>query len=204
MKQLVPISISLVLAGVLVWVLWVWEPPAAVDGGHAPGLSRPAAGGDFVLHSARGPLSSRELRGRVLLIYFGYTHCPDVCPTNLAFIANALKALSEAERARVQALFVTLDPERDTPRRLAEYTAWFHPDLIGLTGAPGEIAAAAAAYGVAWRRSDQPDSSLGYAIDHSSESFVVDTEGRLAHTLGHATSADRIAALVRGLLGSSG
>ena len=201
MQRSLLIAAILVLLGVLGWLLNPW---ARGDGASEPHRSldpaAPPSGGDFRLQSAAGTLDLKDLRGRVVLIYFGYTWCPDICPTNLAFIASALKSLSPHELARVQVLFVSVDPGRDDVQRLARYTAYFHPQILGLTGTPAEIAAAARLYGAAYRRSEQADSAMGYTVDHSSYTYVVDPQGRLARTLDHATPPDRIAAAIRALL----
>ncbi len=157
-------------------------------------------GGDFTLDAASGPVDLASLRGQVVLIYFGYTLCPDICPTNLAMIATALKALTPEERSRVRGLFVSVDPERDDPQRLALYAAYFHPNILGVTGTPDQLAGAARLYGAVYRRVDQGDSSLGYLVDHSADTYVVDPEGRWVHTFPHATPATDILAYIRGLL----
>lgn len=144
----------------------------------------PAApqGGDFVLRSADGPVDTRALRGKVLLLYFGYTHCPDVCPASLAAGAQALNALSPQERARVRLIMVSVDPERDTPQRLKEYAAYFHPEMLAVTGTPEEIAAVARSFGAGYvRRPTRADGS--YAVDHTTRTYVVAPDGRLARTL---------------------
>mgnify|MGYP000967679565 FL=1 len=105
-------------------------------------------GGDFTLQSADGPVSLGDFRGKVVLLYFGYTYCPDVCPTSLAATAEALKALNPDELARVAVILVSVDPKRDTPARLKEYAEFFHPAMVGVTGTPEEIAAVAKRYGV--------------------------------------------------------
>jgi protein SCO1 len=187
----------LVLSCILAWLLWGWEPAPE----HAPlGLSQVPAGGDFELESADGPLSLASLRGQVVVIYFGYTWCPDICPTNLAFIANALKALDPGELERVQALFVSVDPERDGTGRLAQYTGYFHPRIRGLTGRAEQIAQVARLYGAAYRRTEQVGSAMGYQVDHSSSIYLVDPKGRLAVTLDHGTAPERITAAIRSLL----
>lgn len=168
--------------------------------GQATGTSAAPTGGDFTLEAASGPVDLASLRGQVVLIYFGYTLCPDICPTNLAMIATALKALTPEEQARVRGLFVSVDPERDDPQRLALYAAYFHPNILGVTGTPDQVAKAAQLYGVVFRRVDQGDSSLGYLVDHSADTYVVDPEGRWVHTFPHATPATEILAYIRGLL----
>lgn len=196
MKRAIPIAIIVTAAALLFWVAWLWRP--GVPEGDAPRLA--PVGGDFRLLSAAGPLDLAALRGRVVLIYFGYTWCPDICPTNLAVIARALERLTPAERGLVQVLFVTVDPQRDTAARLAEYVGWFHPDVIGLTGGEAEIAEVARRYGAAFQRHEPSDSAMGYIVDHSASSYLVDPEGRLAATLGHAAPAGEIVAAIRALL----
>lgn len=203
MQRNLLISAILLLVGVLGWLLWFWEPVAKDGYQHQPlALASPPTGGDFRLQSADGPMDLAALRGKVVLIYFGYTWCPDICPTNLAFIANALKTLSPKELAQVQVLFVSVDPQRDDPARLAEYTGYFHPKIRGVTGTPEEIAAAAQLYGAAYRRAEQGASAMGYMVDHSAYTYVVDPTGRLVRTLDHATPPDQIAAVIREALSS--
>jgi protein SCO1/2 len=196
----------IILAAVLAWLLW-WRSPVSAPGPQAlthqtVTLAVPPIGGDFRLDSAAGTLDLAQLRGQVVLIYFGYTWCPDICPTNLAFIAAALKGLTPAELSRVQVLFVSVDPARDDPARLATYAAWFHPKIRGVTGTPEQIAAAARRYGAAYQRVEQPASAAGYLVDHSAWTYLVDPQGRLVQTLGHATPPDAITAAIRHLLGA--
>lgn len=190
----------LLVAGAL---LLVWNPPP--PGGHqALDLPAPPRGGDFTLYDESRPLSLRDLQGQVVLLYFGYTWCPDICPTNLGYLALALGQLTEAELARVQVLFISLDPERDTPERLAQYTAFFHPRVRGLTGTPEQIAQAANRYGVAYRKVVQETSATGYLVDHSAYTYLIDPRGRLSGTLDHATPPSQILAAIRALLTDPG
>jgi len=198
---LAPLLAVLALAGLLAWLLWAWQP------GHPPGdahrqldLAGAPEGGDFTLQSVHGPVALSDFRGRVVLLYFGYAACPDICPTNLAIIGYALKQLTAAEREQVQVLFVSVDPARDDLERLAEYAAYFDPGILGITGAEAAVAEAAARYGAAYRRTQAPDSAMGYLIDHSSFTYVVDQHGQLVDTLPHATPAAVIVARLRALL----
>lgn len=184
----------LVLAGVFAIVLFaVWyggrQPPPA---GEAL-----APGGDFTLLSADGPVALTDLRGQVVLIYFGYASCPDACPTTLAQIAQGLAMLSASERARVRVLFVSVDPVRDTPEKLKTYAAHFAPEVIGLTGrTPSELAEIAARYG-AYFRYQKVESAVGYVVDHTSFTSLVGPDGRLRERLPHGTPPAEIAAAVR-------
>lgn len=193
------------LLGILGWLLaprFGVEAPSAAHRSLA--LAEPPRGGDFRLQSAAGTVDLRDLRGQVVLIYFGYTACPDICPTNLAFIASALKSLTVPELERVRVLFVSVDPPRDSLARLAEYAGYFHPRILGLTGSPAEVAAVARLYGAAYRRAEASDSALGYTVDHSANTYVIDRNGQLARTLDHATPPERIAAVIRELLAGTG
>ena len=215
MKTALLASAILALGGLLAWLLWSWEPTrtpagAGAGGGASQGLAvsagqgqRPMAlapvptGGDFTLSSWEGRVDTRDLRGSMVLIYFGYTWCPDVCPTNLAFIANALKMLSPQELEEVQVLFVGVDPDRDTPERLKEYAGYFHPRVLGVTGTPEELAAVAGLYGAAYRRADGAGSAMGYMVDHSACTYVLNPAGHLVRTLDHATPPAEIVAAIR-------
>jgi len=186
------------LAVLLAWLLYGWHPGVEQAAGHRPlVLAERPTGGDFRLHGADGPVALSRFRGKVVLLYFGYTWCPDICPTNLAIIALALRALEPAEREQVQVMFVSVDPQRDTPERLRDYAAYFHPDILGVTGSDAELAQAAALYGAAYRRSEQSDSAMGYTVDHSAYTYVVDPRGRLVATLEHATPSETLVATIR-------
>jgi protein SCO1/2 len=118
-----------------------------------------------------------DFRGKVLVVFFGFTHCPDVCPTALARFAQVVKALGDDGR-RVQVVMVTVDPERDTAERLGTYVTAFHPTFLGLTGDAAAIARTAREFRVIVQK--QPGATLEtYTVDHSSGSFVFDPEGRL-------------------------
>lgn len=157
------------------------------------------AGADFVLQAADGPVDSKALRGKVLLVYFGYTNCPDICPASLAAGGQALKALSSEERSRVKLIMISVDPERDTVKHLKEYTAFFHPEMIGVTGSIEEIAALAKAYGAGYmKQAKRTDGS--YAVDHTTSTYVVGPDGKLSSVLELGASTDKVVAAVRKLL----
>ena len=138
--------------------------------GHLPDLR-------FHLIDDRGqPVSGARYRGQVAVLYFGYTHCPDVCPTTLAHLTVVLQNLGPlAERVRV--LFVSVDPRRDTPAVLREYVHAFGPHIVGLTGTPDEIARVAKRYRVAYSYG-RPDAQGNYTVNHSAALFVFDAQGR--------------------------
>jgi len=136
-----------------------------------------AAGGDFTLESASGPVSLKDYRGKLVLVYFGYTFCPDICPTSLASTAEGLKQLKPEEAARVAMIFISVDPERDTPPRLKEYAEFFHPSLVGVTGTPENLAEIAKRYGVFYARQKVETAGGGYVVDHSADTYVVGPDG---------------------------
>ena len=156
-------------------------------------------GGDFVLQSAAGPVDTKALRGNVLLIYFGYVNCPDICPMSMAAGAAALNALTPAERTRTRMIMVSVDPERDTPAGLKDYVAYFHPAMIGAVGTPAETAAIAKSFGAGYQRQPtRPDGT--YAVDHSSQTYVVGPDGKLMELLPLGIPTDKVVAAVRKLL----
>lgn len=156
-----------------------------------------AAGGDFTLESASGPVSLKDYRGKLVLVYFGYTFCPDICPTSLASTAEGLKQLKPEEAARVAMIFISVDPERDTPPRLKEYAEFFHPSLVGVTGTPENLAEIAKRYGVFYARQKVETAGGGYVVDHSADTYVVGPNGQLVGKIAHATPPDRVVAEIR-------
>jgi protein SCO1/2 len=193
------VALALVLTGILVWAVVFWNPGA--EPGHSgPGVTTATpAGGDFTLHSATGPVTLQDFRGKVVLLYFGYTQCPDVCPTSLAQCTQALSGLDKTEIDQVRMIFVSVDPERDTAARLKEYAEYFHPNMVGVTGSPDEVARAATLYGSSYAR--QPLRADGsYAVDHSSFVYLIDRNGRLAASIPYGTAADRLRDHIRALL----
>jgi protein SCO1 len=186
--------------GILVAFLAVVLLAACSDSGTGERVlaARPE-GGDFVLQSAAGPLDTKALRGKVLLVYFGYVNCPDVCPVSMAAGAAALNALTPAERARTQMIMVSVDPERDTPAKLKDYVAYFHPAMLGAVGTAAETAGIAKSFGVGYAR--QPTRLDGsYAVDHSSQTFVIGPDGKLMELLPLGVATDKVVATVRRLL----
>jgi cytochrome c peroxidase len=139
-----------------------------------------ALGGDFQLTDHNGnDFDLKQLRGKVSLMFFGYTHCPDVCPTELANMARLLKQL-DAESDKIQGLFVSVDPKRDTPERLSQYVPYFHPKLIGLTGSLEEVETVTSAYKVHSSIQKTGGKDLQYLVDHAANLFIIDGNGKLA------------------------
>ena len=135
-------------------------------------------------HNGRS-VSLDSFRGRLVVVFFGYTHCPDVCPTTLSDMAQAMKLMAPDLAAKVQVLFVSVDPERDTSETLKAYVPYFHPDFLGLRGSAEEVAAAAKEFRVVYRKHMAPGAT-GYLVDHSAGSYVLDRAGRLRLYLPYA------------------
>ncbi|MBA4092699.1 MAG: SCO family protein [Candidatus Accumulibacter sp.] len=138
-----------------------------------------------------------DFRGQAVILFFGYTACPDICPTALAKFAATRKQLGD-DAARVQVLFVTLDPERDTPAQLAAYVPWFDPSFIGLYGDAAATAAAAREFKIVYTR--QASGGLGYVLDHSAGAYVFDPAGRLRLYVRDDAPVDAIVADLKVLL----
>jgi protein SCO1/2 len=162
--------------------------------------SVPATYSDFTLQGPEGPLALSDARGQLVLMYFGYTACPDVCPTTLSTMSRAVGLLSEAEQAQVSGMFVSVDPERDQPERLGEYAAFFHPSFRAGTSDPESIRAIAGDWGVVFRKVGTEGSAMAYTVDHSTSSFLVGREGELLEVIPHGTSAEEMAELLRAAL----
>ena len=158
-------------------------------------------GQDFHLHDFNGQARSlADFRGKAVLIFFGYTHCPDICPTELARAASAIKLLGDAGK-QVQVLFVTLDPQRDTPEVLRNYVPAFHPDFLGLYGSEAETKAVSATFRVFYQKTAIGNATGDYAIDHSVFSYIFDPEGKLRLLVSHELAAEALAADLRKILG---
>jgi protein SCO1/2 len=159
--------------------------------------------GDFTLDSTLGNrLTLSDLRGQLVLLNFGYTGCPDVCPTALARMRDALNMLEDGKN-RVQPLFVTLDPELDTVDRIRPYVQFFDPGFIGLSGTPIEIAEAAAGYKVYFEKQIEAGTnplSSGYSISHSSHIYLLDGSGQVRATFGEGVPVETIAGAMQQLL----
>ena len=162
--------------------------------------SRGPIGGPFTLTDHTGRLrNDTEFRGKLMLVYFGYTFCPDICPTDLMTIAQALDPLGSIGEA-VQPIFITLDPQRDTTERLAEYIGSFHPRLIGLTGTPGDIRKVALAYKAYYAKTENGGGE-DYTIDHTGVTYLVGREGQYLGFVPPQTSPERLVEVIRGQFG---
>jgi len=165
-----------------------------------PGKAPLSLGGDFTLSTANGSASLHDFKGKVVPIYFGYTSCPDVCPTALYNLAAAINQLNPDEQAQIQGIFITLDPERDTVDKVGEYAKHFHPRFLGMTGTQAQIDQVAQQYLVIHKKVPMPGSEQQYAIDHSSRVYIVGRDGKLESMLPHSSSEEDTIAYLRDAL----
>ncbi|MBA4274210.1 MAG: SCO family protein [Alphaproteobacteria bacterium] len=187
---------SLALAALLVVVgsKRLLPPPTGAQG-------EALIGGDFTLMDGDGlPIRVSDFRGKYMLVYFGFTHCPDICPTTLLVMKNALNAMGD-DKSKITPIFISLDPERDTPAVVKQYISNFGDTLIGLTGNAEQVKDAADAYRVYYSKVPQPDSASGYLIDHSGFIYLMDKRGRyvahFAHTISETDLTSKLNQLVK-------
>lgn len=186
--------LTVVLAG-----LGACKEPVARPVFKGTDISGASFGQPFTLTGHDGkPYHLAQSRGKVVALFFGYTHCPDVCPTTLLEFAQAGKLLGK-DAQQLQVLFVSVDPERDTPSVLAAYVPHFDPRFLGLSGSPAQVAAVARQYKIVSQRHATADG--GYSVDHSAGSYLFDRDGQLRVYLPYATPAIDIAHDVKALLG---
>ncbi|MEH6472381.1 MAG: SCO family protein [Halopseudomonas sp.] len=157
-------------------------------------------GGDFTLDHVTGPITLSGFSGRGVVMMFGYSSCPDICPSGLANLAAALSRLSNTQQQQVQPLFISVDPERDTPEQLDQYSRYFYPTLLGLTANKATIDSVVNAYGAFYRKVEMPGSALDYSVDHSARIYLIDRNGQLVNTLNHNTPVAEFAAAIQQLL----
>jgi len=198
--QVIALLIAVLLIAGLSWFVFVWQPDIQNSSLHQSAvLTTPPEGGDFRLQSHERTVALQDLRGKVVLLYLGYRSCPDICPTSLATLSMAWRKLNADEQSQVQILFVSVDPERDTPALLKDYVDYFRANMLGLTGEPDHLKVIAKQYGVAYRKVES-DSALGYLVDHSANMYVIDTQGELTASLAHGSSTNMVVDHVRSLL----
>ncbi|MDX1575971.1 MAG: SCO family protein [Kiloniellales bacterium] len=177
------------------WMAWQkLRPPLVV--GPTTTVGTVAIGGPFALTDQTGARrSDADYLGRYMLVYFGYTYCPDICPTSLLTMSRGLQLLAERSpdaAEQVVPVFITVDPERDTVDALAAYAPSFHPDLVALTGSADEIAAAAKAYRVYYAKAED-EASGTYLMDHSSFFYLMGPDGAYRTHFSHTAPAEEIA-----------
>jgi cytochrome oxidase Cu insertion factor (SCO1/SenC/PrrC family) len=166
----------------------------------APSVGQALVGGTFALTDQTGKrVTDKDFRGRYLLVFFGFTNCPDVCPSALQVMAAALDKLGPKGQ-KITPVFITVDPERDTPAQLATYLKSFHPRLVGLSGTPAEIEAVTKAYRVYVKKVADAKSGAGYTFDHSAIIYLMGPDGAYLAHFTHASNVDTMAERLAKLL----
>jgi len=150
---------------------------------HGSVIEPPQPMPDFSLQSGSGEVRLSGFRGKIVLLFFGYTSCPDICPVTLANLRQALMDLGEEKAAQVQVVYVSVDWKRDTPEKVSAYVGGFRPDFVGLTGGQAQIEELTRAYGI-YYKFNEPDPENGFfTVDHSASTLVLDRSGNLVMTL---------------------
>ncbi len=197
-RILLIVVLGLVLAagGLAAWYAVQPGQPGGILSSETRSSGSALIGGPFTLTDQTGTRRSEaDLMGHYALVYFGYTYCPDVCPTSLSTMTQGMDLLAETapeKAAAVLPVFITVDPERDTAEALASYAGHFHPRMLALTGTPEEIAAAAKAYRIYYQKVEEPDAS-DYLMDHSSVIYLMGPDGSYLTHFTHVSTAAEIA-----------
>lgn len=196
-----------ITAGLLAMTLGVSIAWFATDLLQPPMLKQPQTtstplptGGDFTLQTVKGPISLSDFHGKVVVLYFGYTACPDICPTSMSTLKGALNQLTPEEASQVQGIMVSVDPERDTPQHTNAYAQYFHPNIIGITGKQEALQEITRRYNAFYHKVAMEGSAMGYTIDHSAILYVIDKEGNLQEQVEHAVPPAQLADAIRSWL----
>jgi protein SCO1/2 len=195
MRLLIPAFLALLLTGAALPLSGCDDGTCSVKGDDAVPI-----GGDYTLTNQDGQtVSSDAFHGTYQLVYFGFTYCPDICPTELQTMSAALDKLGDGAKAFTP-IFITVDPARDTPEALKEYLEHFHPGFVGLTGTAEQVAETAKAFKVYYAKRETGDDPEAYTMDHSSFIYVLDCQGRFIAHFDYGTTAEAIADKLETLL----
>jgi len=192
------VAVTFLAAGAMAaWRVWQGQAGEAVPTAQQTAESLIKTDFDLLDHAGQRR-SAADFRGQWMLVFFGYTFCPDVCPTTLAELATVARKLGDSAK-RVQVLFVTVDPERDTPDILAGYVTAFNSDFIGLTGSREQIAAVAREFKIVYQKVEGSSPGI-YSVDHSAGTFIFDTQGQLRLYVRHGQDSEAIVGDINRLL----
>ena len=196
--SLVPlVAVALVLSVAAAAVALRTGGPPPLEESGMPSFS------DFEVQSAERTVRLSDYRGGVVVVYFGYASCPDICPTTLSTMAAAFQTLSEGQAERVRGLFVSVDPERDPPAHAQEYASFFHPRIVGGTSDAASVARIADDWGIGYERAEGASAAMGYTVDHTSIVFLVAPDGRMKKAMPHGSAPDVLAAAIVDVMGDA-
>ncbi len=193
-KVQITLTVILLIAAVAIWGLYLNrdDTPTAAES------SRALIGGEFELVNHKNEvMTDKDFLGKYMIVYFGYTYCPDVCPMDLQIMADALRYLDDDDMEKLNPVFVSVDPERDTPEVMAEYISFFHDDLIGLTGTPEQVDVIKKAYRVYAAKADD---SENYLVDHTAYTYLMDEDGKLLQHFNHGEDPEVMATKMAALI----
>lgn len=177
--------------------------PGASTGAVTGTTAAVTIGGPFELVNGAGEtVTEQDFRGQWMLVYFGYTFCPDVCPTSLGTAVAALDGMDPALEEKITPVFITVDPERDTPEVVGEYVSHFHPRMVGLTGTQEQVDAAVQGYRAYYKKQPQEDGP--YLMDHSAVTYLMNPEGEFVRHFSHGIAPDAMADGIREAMGVPG
>ena len=189
-RLLIPVALLMVAAMVvLATSLWVRHQGREAENPYAH------IGGDFTLASKSGPVSLSAFNGKVVLLFFGYTHCPDVCPTELAKMRATFDTLKKREAEQVSGIFISVDTDRDTPQTASDYAAFFHERIIGLSGSAEEISAVAKRYFALYQKAPAAKGVSDYTVDHSATIYLIGRDGLVQGLMRTPTVGEMVLAI---------
>lgn len=185
--RLLLVILAAFAAGGLVALTSQTSTPTATQSGKA------LIGGPFTLTNQKGErVTDETFRGKYMLVSFGYTSCPDICPAELQLMANAVDLLG-ANAEKITPIFITIDPERDTVQQVASYVENFSPRMVGLTGTPEDVKEAASAYRVYYAKAEGASTASGYLMDHSTFIYLMDPQGHYVSHFAYGTTREKLA-----------
>lgn len=159
--------------------------------------SNDVMGGDFVLRNIDGRVSLKDFRGSVVVLYFGFLSCPEVCPTSMSILTRSLEKLSPTEKSKTKAILISIDPKRDDFQELLEFTNYYHPNILGVTGTDQEVKKVAEQYGAFFEITESETVDSAYAYRHSSRYYVIDQQGKLIQAMRHSTTPNELSARIK-------
>ena len=197
-KLIVGLIVSISVGIGIAWAGAQWVKQHPED--YTTSASLLPKGGDFALDTATGAIHLSDFKDKVVVLYFGYTACPDVCPTSMATIKQAFNQLTPEQLQQVQGLLVSIDPERDTLDQVNRYAQYFHPNIRGASAQPDELVKITRQYDAFFSKVPMPNSALVYMMDHTSSIYVIDKLGKVRSLIEHAVPPVELADAIRALL----